>query len=113
MKNPLAGTCASAQALNRELGSVLEESQVSDGPFLGKETVQDLLVQRFANSICEPIWNRNFIDHVQITVAEQVGVESRAGYYKQSGCLRDMIQNHAMQLLALTAMEAPVSMDAE
>ena len=81
--------------------------------YLGKETVQDLLVQRFANSIFEPLWNRNFIESVQITVAEEVGVEARAGYYEQSGCLRDMIQNHTMQLLALTAMEPPVSLDAE
>jgi len=114
IEKPFGRDLASAQALNRELTAVFEESQVFRiDHYLGKETVQDLLVQRFANSIFEPIWNRNFIDHVQITVAEQVGVESRAGYYEQSGCLRDMIQNHAMQLLALTAMEPPVSMDAE
>jgi glucose-6-phosphate 1-dehydrogenase len=81
--------------------------------YLGKETVQDLLVQRFANSIFEPLWNRTFIDSVQITVAEEVGVGTRGGYYEQSGALRDMIQNHTMQLLALTAMEPPVSLDAE
>ncbi|AOS46203.1 Glucose-6-phosphate 1-dehydrogenase [Lacunisphaera limnophila] len=114
IEKPFGRDLASAQTLNRELTAVFEESQVFRiDHYLGKETVQDLLVQRFANSIFEPIWNRNFIDHVQITVAEQVGVEARAGYYEQSGCLRDMIQNHTMQLLALTAMEPPVSMDAE
>ncbi len=114
IEKPFGRDLASAQELNRELTAVFEEPQVFRiDHYLGKETVQDLLVQRFANSIFEPIWNRNFIDHVQITVAEQVGVESRAGYYEQSGCLRDMIQNHTMQLLALTAMEPPVSMDAE
>jgi glucose-6-phosphate 1-dehydrogenase len=114
IEKPFGRDLASAQALNHELTTVFDEPQVFRiDHYLGKETVQDLLVQRFANSIFEPIWNRNFIDHVQITVAEQVGVEARAGYYEQSGCLRDMIQNHTMQLLALTAMEPPVSMDAE
>jgi glucose-6-phosphate 1-dehydrogenase len=114
IEKPFGRDLATAQALNKELTTVFAESQVFRiDHYLGKETVQDLLVQRFANSIFEPIWNRNFIDHVQITVAEQVGVESRAGYYEQSGALRDMIQNHTMQLLALTAMEPPVSMDAE
>jgi glucose-6-phosphate 1-dehydrogenase len=114
IEKPFGRDLASAQALNKELTAVFEETQVFRiDHYLGKETVQDLLVQRFANSIFEPIWNRNFIDHVQITVAEQVGVEARAGYYEQSGALRDMIQNHTMQLLALTAMEPPVSMDAE
>ncbi len=114
IEKPFGRDLASAQALNRELTAVFAEPQVFRiDHYLGKETVQDLLVQRFANAIFEPIWNRNFIDHVQITVAEQVGVEARAGYYEQSGCLRDMIQNHTMQLLALTAMEPPVSMDAE
>jgi glucose-6-phosphate 1-dehydrogenase len=93
---------------------VLDEPQVYRiDHYLGKETVQDLLVQRFANSIFEPLWNRNFISSVQITVAEEGGVGSRGGYYEQSGCLRDMIQNHTMQLLALTAMEPPVSLDPE
>jgi len=114
IEKPFGRNLASAQALNQELTSVFTEEQVFRiDHYLGKETVQDLLVQRFANSIFEPLWNRNFIDSVQITVAEQVGVEARAGYYEQSGCLRDMIQNHTMQLLALTAMEPPVSMDAE
>ena len=97
IEKPFGRDLASARALNQELTTVFEESQVFRiDHYLGKETVQDLLVQRFANSIFEPIWNRNFIDHVQITVAEQVGVEARAGYYEQSGALRDMIQNHTM-----------------
>ncbi len=114
IEKPFGRDLTSAQDLNKELTSVFEESQVFRiDHYLGKETVQDLLVQRFANSIFEPVWNRNFVDHVQITVAEEVGVEARAGYYEQSGCLRDMIQNHTMQLLTLTAMEPPVSLDAE
>lgn len=114
IEKPFGKDLASAQELNRVITSVFEESQVFRiDHYLGKETVQDLLVQRFANAIFEPLWNRNFVDHVQITVAEEVGVGSRAGYYEQSGALRDMIQNHTMQLLALTAMEPPVSLDAE
>ncbi|MSU46978.1 MAG: glucose-6-phosphate dehydrogenase [Lacunisphaera sp.] len=114
IEKPFGKDLASARALNQALTTEFEESQVFRiDHYLGKETVQDLLVQRFANSIFEPLWNRNYIDHVQITVAEEVGVGSRAGYYEQSGCLRDMIQNHAMQLLALTAMEPPVSFDPE
>jgi glucose-6-phosphate 1-dehydrogenase len=114
IEKPFGKDLASAVALNRSLTSVFDEPQVYRiDHYLGKETVQDLLVQRFANAIFEPIWNRNFVDSVQITVAEEVGVGSRAGYYEQSGALRDMIQNHTMQLLALTAMEPPVSIDAE
>ena len=114
IEKPFGRDLASARDLNRELTTVFTEPQIFRiDHYLGKETVQDLLVQRFANAIFEPLWNRNFIDHVQITVAEEVGVGSRAGYYEQSGCLRDMIQNHTMQLLALTAMEPPVSLDAE
>ena len=81
--------------------------------YLGKETVQNLLVLRFANTIFEPIWNRNYIDHVQITVAEEVDVGSRAGYYDTAGVLRDMFQNHLLQLLMITAMEAPVRYEAD
>jgi glucose-6-phosphate 1-dehydrogenase len=114
IEKPFGRDLASAQALNQSLLGEFEESQVFRiDHYLGKETVQDLLVQRFANAIFEPLWNRNFIEHVQITVAEEVGVGTRAGYYEQSGCLRDMIQNHTMQLLALTAMEPPVSFDPE
>jgi glucose-6-phosphate 1-dehydrogenase len=114
IEKPFGKDLDSARALNVELRSVFEEHQVYRiDHYLGKETVQDLLVQRFANSIFEPIWNRNYIDSVQITVAEDQGVGTRAGYYEQSGCLRDMIQNHTTQLLALTAMEAPGSFDAE
>jgi glucose-6-phosphate 1-dehydrogenase len=103
-----------AGAERRRSARSFEEHQVYRiDHYLGKETVQDLLVQRFANAIFEPLWNRNYIDSVQITVAEEVGVGSRGGYYEQSGALRDMIQNHTMQLLALTAMEPPVSLDAE
>ncbi|MEO5960881.1 MAG: glucose-6-phosphate dehydrogenase [Opitutaceae bacterium] len=114
IEKPFGHDLASARALNETIRSVFEEHQVYRiDHYLGKETVQDLLVQRFANAIFEPLWNRNFIDSVQITVAEEVGVGSRGGYYEQAGCLRDMIQNHTMQLLALTAMEPPVSLDAE
>jgi glucose-6-phosphate 1-dehydrogenase len=114
IEKPFGKDLDSARALNVELRSVFEENQVYRiDHYLGKETVQDLLVQRFANSIFEPIWNRNYIDSVQITVAEDQGVGTRAGYYEESGCLRDMIQNHTTQLLALTAMEPPGSFEAE
>lgn len=114
IEKPFGRDYASAQSLNETIRSVFEEHQVYRiDHYLGKETVQDLLVQRFSNAIFEPLWNRNFIDHVQITVAEEVGVGTRGGYYETSGCLRDMIQNHTMQLVALTAMEPPVSLDAE
>ncbi len=114
IEKPFGRDLTSALALNATIRRVFEEHQVYRiDHYLGKETVQDLLVQRFANAIFEPLWNRNFIDSVQITVAEEVGVGTRGGYYEQSGCLRDMIQNHTMQLLALTAMEPPVAYEAE
>lgn len=114
IEKPFGYDLESARGLNRAINNVFEESQVYRiDHYLGKETVQDLLVQRFANSIFEPIWNREYVDCVQITVAEHLGVGSRAGYYDASGALRDMIQNHTMQLVALTAMEPPVSLDPE
>jgi len=114
IEKPFGRDLTSAVELNATIRQVFEEHQVYRiDHYLGKETVQDLLVQRFANAIFEPLWNRNFIDSVQITVAEEVGVGTRGGYYEQSGCLRDMIQNHTMQLLALTAMEPPVAYEAE
>lgn len=114
IEKPFGRDLESAQKLNQTVRGVFEEHQVYRiDHYLGKETVQDLLVQRFANAIFEPLWNRNFIDNVQITVSEEVGVGTRGGYYEQSGALRDMIQNHTMQLVALTAMEPPVSLDAE
>src|SRR5690606_12361490 len=106
IEKPFGRDLASARELNGTIRSVFEEHQVYRiDHYLGKETVQDLLVQRLSNAIFEPLWNRNYIESVQITVAEEVGVGSRGGYYEQSGALRDMIQNHTMQLLALTAME--------
>jgi glucose-6-phosphate 1-dehydrogenase len=114
IEKPFGRDLLSARALNTTIRSVFQEQQVYRiDHYLGKETVQDLLVQRFANAIFEPLWNRNFVDSVQITVAEEVGVGTRGGYYEQSGALRDMIQNHTMQLVALTAMEPPVSLDGE
>jgi len=107
IEKPFGKDLESARRLNRTINGVFEESQVYRiDHYLGKETVQDLLVQRFANSIFEPIWNREYVDCVQITVAESNGIGSRGGYYDSSGALRDMIQNHLMQLL-LTAMEPP------
>lgn len=114
IEKPFGRDLASAQALNQQVLAVFAEPQVYRiDHYLGKETVQNIMVFRFANGIFEPLWDRRSVDHVQITVAENLGVEDRGGYYDHSGALRDMIQNHLMQLLALVAMEPPVSYDAD
>ena len=114
VEKPFGTDLSTAQDLNRATHEVFQEHQVYRiDHYLGKETVQNLLVLRFGNTIFEPIWNRNYIDHVQITVAEEVDVGSRAGYYDSAGVVRDMIQNHLLQLLMVTAMEAPVRYEAD
>jgi len=114
MEKPFGSDLASARALNGSLHQLLDEKQIYRiDHYLGKETVQNILVFRFANTIFEPLWNRNYIDHVQITVAEEVGVEQRAGYYDGAGVVRDMFQNHLLQLLTLVAMEPPASFNAD
>ena len=114
VEKPFGTDLASARQLNAALHRHLEESQIFRiDHYLGKETVQNLLVFRFANGMFEPIWNRRYIDHVQITAAETVGVERRAAYYEGAGALRDMVQNHLMQLLSLIAMEPPITFSAE
>jgi glucose-6-phosphate 1-dehydrogenase len=114
VEKPFGRDLPSAKQLNRDLKQILDEQQIYRiDHYLGKETVQNLMVFRFANSIAEPLWNRNFIDSVQITAAETVGVEQRGGYYETSGALRDMVPNHLFQLLSLTAMEPPISFDAD
>jgi glucose-6-phosphate 1-dehydrogenase len=114
VEKPFGRDLASAKELNRELKKILEEQQIYRiDHYLGKETVQNLMVFRFANAIAEPLWNRNFIDSVQITAAETVGVEHRGGFYETAGALRDMVPNHLFQLLSLTAMEPPISFDAD
>ncbi len=113
IEKPFGRDLETAQELDAKLRRELREDQVFRiDHYLGKETVQNLMVFRFANGLFEPIWNHNYIDHVQITVAEDLGVEHRAGYYESAGALRDMIPNHLFQLLSLTAMEPPVSFDA-
>ena len=113
VEKPFGSDLASARALNALLhGRFAEEQIFRIDHYLGKETVQNLLVLRFANSIFEPVWNYKYIDHIQITVAETLGVGDRGGYYDQSGALRDMVQNHMFQLMSLVAMEPPVALDA-
>jgi glucose-6-phosphate 1-dehydrogenase len=114
IEKPFGRDLESAKALNAEVLQVFKESQVYRiDHYLGKETVQNILVFRFGNSMFEPIWNRNYVDYVEITAAESVGVGSRAGYYEEAGALRDMVANHLLQLLTLTAMEPPVAFDAD
>jgi glucose-6-phosphate 1-dehydrogenase len=113
IEKPFGRDLASSRALNQTVSSVFNEDQVYRiDHYLGKETVQNILVFRFANGIFEPLWNHHHIDHVQITVGESIGVEDRGAYYEESGALRDMIQNHILQLLCLVAMEAPVTFEA-
>lgn len=114
IEKPFGSDLESARQLNQELRQVLEEKQIYRiDHYLGKETVQNIMVFRFANGIFEPTWNRGYIDSVQITAAEKVGVEQRGGYYEKAGALRDMVPNHLLQLVTLTAMEPPVSFDAD
>jgi len=114
VEKPIGHDLDSALAINRALREYLDESQIFRiDHYLGKESVQNLMVLRFANTIFEQIWNSTHIDHVQITVAETEGVGTRAAYYDNAGALRDMVQNHLMQLLAMIAMEPPVSLEAE
>ncbi len=114
IEKPFGRDLISAQRLNRELARVFRENQIFRiDHYMGKETVQNILAFRFANGIFEPLWNQKYIDHVQILVAESLGIGSRAEYYEESGAIRDMVQNHIMQVLSLTAMEPPVSFDAD
>jgi glucose-6-phosphate 1-dehydrogenase len=114
VEKPFGHDLESARDLNRMLYEHFEENEIFRiDHYLGKETVQNMNALRFANGIFEPIWNRQFIDHVQITVAESIGIEGRAGYYERAGAIRDIFQNHLLQLLALTAMEPPIDFTAE
>jgi glucose-6-phosphate 1-dehydrogenase len=114
IEKPFGHDLASAQELNAQIQQNFAENEVFRiDHYLGKETVQNMLALRFANGIFEPIWNRQFVDHVQITVAESMGIENRAGYYEQAGAIRDIFQNHLLQLLAITAMEPPIDFTAD
>jgi glucose-6-phosphate 1-dehydrogenase len=114
IEKPFGRDLASARALNAEIQKVFDEQQILRiDHYLGKETVRNILVFRFGNGIFEPIWNRRYIDHVQITVAESIGIEQRGRYYEEAGALRDMIQNHLLQVLSIVAMEAPVRFESE
>ena len=113
IEKPFGHDLASAKELNETVLSVFNESQVYRiDHYLGKQTVQNLLVFRFGNGIFEPLWNRNYIDHVQITAAEPLGVEQRASFYESTGALRDMVQSHMLQATSLVSLEAPANFDA-
>jgi glucose-6-phosphate 1-dehydrogenase len=113
IEKPFGSDLASARKLNADLLEVFDESQIFRiDHYLGKETVQNMMAFRFANTLFEPVWNRNFVDYVQITAAEDIGIEGRAGYYDHAGALRDLVQNHMLQLLALLTMEPPASFEA-
>jgi glucose-6-phosphate 1-dehydrogenase len=113
IEKPFGHDLSSARALNENVNRVFDEDQVFRiDHYLGKETVQNILVFRFANGIFEPIWNRNYVDHVQITAAEDIGIEGRGPFYEKAGALRDVVQNHVMELTSFVAMEPPVSFDA-
>ncbi len=114
LEKPIGRDLASARTVNQEVGTVFAENQIFRiDHYLGKETVQNLMALRFANSMIEPLWNRAHVDHVQITVAETIGVEGRGPYYDKAGALRDMVQNHMVQLLCLVAMESPTRLTAD
>src|SRR5256714_11122947 len=114
MENRFGNDLKSPQALTQAIHSVFTEQQIFRiDHYLGKETVQNVLVFRFANGIFEPIWNRRYVDHIQITVAEDIGIERRGKYYENAGALRDIFQNHLLQLLSIAAMEAPPNFDAD
>lgn len=114
VEKPFGHDLASAQKLNRELARVFQENQIYRiDHYMGKETVQNILAFRFANGIFEPLWNQKYIDHVQILVGEDIGIGTRSEYYESEGAIRDMVQNHIMQVLCLTAMEPPVAFDAD
>jgi glucose-6-phosphate 1-dehydrogenase len=114
IEKPFGTDLASARSLQKVVSAVFRERQVFRiDHYLGKETVQNILAFRFANYLFEPVWNRNYIDHVEITAAEDIGIGTRAGYYDQSGALRDLVQNHMLQLLTLLCMEPPASFDAD
>src|SRR6185436_15594138 len=114
VEKPFGHDLASAQKLNAELTRFAHEKQIYRiDHYLGKETVQNILMFRFSNSILERLWNRESVDHIQITVSEKLGVGGRGGYYEEAGAMRDMLQNHILQVLSLVAMEPPVSLEAE
>ena len=114
VEKPFGRDLESARLLNRELGKVFREDQIYRiDHYLGKETVQNLMVFRFSNGIFEPIWNRRYVDQVQITASETIGVENRAAFYEEAGALRDVVQNHVLQVLSITAMEPPVTFEAD
>jgi glucose-6-phosphate 1-dehydrogenase len=112
VEKPFGRDLATAQDLNRRLHRVFPESEIYRiDHYLGKETVQNILAFRFGNGIFEPLWNRRYVDHVQITGAESIGVEGRGAYYQEAGALRDMIQNHLLQVMATVAMEPPAAFE--
>jgi glucose-6-phosphate 1-dehydrogenase len=114
VEKPFGSDLASARRLNEEIRRHFDENEIFRiDHYLGKETVQNMLALRFANGIFEPLWSRQYVDHVQITVAESIGIEGRAAFYEQAGATRDVLQNHLLQLLALTAMEPPIDFDAD